>query len=120
MLIKITPIILYGSYILLFFLASFLSSVVSFYPWKDLTVFTVTAIIYWFIALAITGIHRNLQNWKETVKRLIISMIVIMIVSVIQQLMFINIPFLSSILFFAFSLILLILFHFMIYKLLSK
>lgn len=109
--------VLYTTYILLFFLASYITSLISPISYSGMIVYTVTSIIYWFVALIITRLLKKQHNLKQVLLKTILSLLVIMIVSTVQLLLFINIPFVSSFLFFFISLVLIMLVHLIYFKL---
>ena len=104
------------SYVLLFFLSAFMTSLVAAVDVLVLAVFTGTVIIYWLLAAVITRINKIVGSFREIFLKVFISLLVIMAVITVQQLMFLNISFLASFLFFAISFILLILLHLLFFK----
>ncbi|WP_407268509.1 hypothetical protein [Radiobacillus sp. PE A8.2] len=98
-------------YIALFIFATYLTSIISATSFDDMLIMTLTVLFYWFISLVMIKLIKNLGNIKVLLINTTISMVVIAIVTSIQQLLFINIPFSSSFLFLGISLILLLLLH---------
>lgn len=96
-------IIIYPIYVIIFVLASYLTSILTDVRFRDMAVFTATVVIYWFITVAITRIHHYLSNFRRLMKSTIVSLLVIIIVTSLQLVMFINIPTMSSISFFIIS-----------------
>lgn len=104
-------------YIVLFFAASYITSLIAGISFRTMIILTFIVIIYWFLAITITGLTKKSINLKEVHLKTIGSLIVIMIVFIFQQLMFFNIPFHASFTFFAISLILLLLLHTVFFRL---
>ncbi|WP_010529567.1 hypothetical protein [Lentibacillus jeotgali] len=101
----------------LFFLASFITSLVTSINFLTMLILTLIVIIYWILAVVLTGLYKTSRNIKQIHLKTVISLVVIMIVFSLQQLMFINIPFSASSLFFAFSLVFLTLLHTVYFRL---
>ncbi|TMN23110.1 hypothetical protein [Lentibacillus cibarius] len=100
------------SYIILFFLASYITSLfIADVKFQHLIVLTGVVIIYWFIANAITGLYKRSKNMKQIQIKTVISFLIITIVTSLQQLMFFKIPFTATFTFFGISLLFLLLLH---------
>ncbi|GGK07932.1 hypothetical protein GCM10007063_33050 [Lentibacillus kapialis] len=102
---------------ILFFLASTITSLMTAANFQTLLVLTIIVIIYWILAVTLTGLYKTSRNMKQIHLKTLISIVIIMVVFAIQQLMFIKIPFSASFVFFAFSLVFLILLHIMYFRL---
>ncbi|TFJ92646.1 hypothetical protein [Lentibacillus salicampi] len=100
----------------LFFLASAITSVVTAVNFQTMLILTLIVIIYWILAVIITGLYKTSGNMKQIHLKTVISLVVIMIVFTLQQLMFIKIPFSASFVFFAFSLVFLTLMHIVFFR----
>ncbi|MDC3416767.1 hypothetical protein [Aquibacillus salsiterrae] len=107
-------------YILIFFLASFITSMWSTTSFKDMVIVTATVTIYWYISLLITKPFKSLHDFRILSIKTVVSLLVILVVIIIQQFIFINIPFSSSFVFFGISLVLLLLFHWIVNVVVTK
>ncbi|ALX49090.1 hypothetical protein [Lentibacillus amyloliquefaciens] len=96
---------------ILFFLASAVTSLVTAVKFQTMLVLTLIVIIYWILAVTVTGLYKTSRNMKQIHLKTLISIVVITIVFAIQQLMFIKIPFSVSSSFFTLSFIFLTLLH---------
>ncbi len=96
-------------YIVLFYISSFITSLLL--GPKNMIFLTSLVVIYWFIATTLMRFFSKPQRLKQLLLKTTISVGVIMLVTSLQQALFINIPYSSSLLFFAMSLILLLLLH---------
>lgn len=81
-----------------------------------MTIFTSVVTFYWFLAVIITGLYRGIPDFKKLLLKIAVSLIIIMAVSAVQQLIFLNIPFYASSIFFAISLVLLVLVNVLFFK----
>ncbi|GAA0433053.1 hypothetical protein GCM10008983_07110 [Lentibacillus halophilus] len=105
------------SYIVLFFIASYMTSLfITDVVFQHLIVFTGVVIVYWFIANAITGLYKRSKNIKQIQLKTTVSLLVIMVVSILQQILFFKIPIASTFLFFGISLLFLLLLHSAIFR----
>lgn len=103
-------------YIVLFFAASFITSLLTAINFQLMIIFTIVVIIYWFLAIIITGLYQRSISLKQILFKTAGSLIVIMAISIVIQLLLIKVPFAASFLFFAISLTLLLLLHFVFFK----
>jgi|GEM_PF-2715412 len=100
----------------LFFLASFITSLMTAVKFQTMLILTLIVIIYWILAIVITGLYKTSRNIKQIHLKTFISLVVIMIVFGLQQLLFIKIPFSASSVFFAFSFVFLTLMHTLFFR----
>ncbi|ASK61323.1 hypothetical protein CFK37_03600 [Virgibacillus phasianinus] len=101
------PLYFIFGYIFLFFVASYVTSLILGADFGTMILFTILVIVYWFIAHALMGLFKKNHDLKAILLKVSLSILVIAIVSIIQQVLFINLSVTISVLFFPISLVLL-------------
>ncbi len=96
-------------YIVFFYISSFITGLLL--DSKNMIFLTALVVIYWFTATTLMRLFSKPQRLKQLLLKTTISVGVIMLVTSLQQALFINTPYSFSFLFFAISLILLLLLH---------